>query len=117
MSSDSMSSHQRPLNQFLQALPADEFEALRPRLKPFEMVRDAVLAEAGAPSTHVYLPHAGAVSIVVSLSEGQTVEVAMIGRNSIVGAAESLGDDVSAIEAVVLFPGTASIIDITDFRA
>jgi CRP-like cAMP-binding protein len=116
MSSDSMSSHQRPLNQFLQALPADEFEALRPRLKPFEMVRDTVLAEAGAPSTHVYLPHAGAVSIVVSLSEGQTVEVAMIGRNSVVGAAESLGDDVSAIDAVVLFPGTASIVDIAEFR-
>ena len=62
-----MSSVQRPPNQLLQAPPAAEFEALRPRLKPFEMVRDAVLAELGAASTHVYLPHSGAISIVLGL--------------------------------------------------
>jgi CRP-like cAMP-binding protein len=112
-----MSSIQRPPNQLLQALPAAEFEALRPRLKPFKMVREAVLAELGAASTRVYLPHSGAVSIVLGLSEGQTVQLAMIGRDGIVGAAESLGGDaVSAFDAVVLFPGAASIIDIADFR-
>ena len=111
-----MSTIQRPPNQLLRARPAADFEALRPRLRPFEMVRQTVLAEAGVPSAHVYLPHAGAVSLMVNLSEGQTVEVAMIGRDSVIGAAESLGNDMSAIDAVVLFSGTASIIDITDFR-
>ena len=33
--------------QLPQAFPSAEFEALRPRLKPFEMVREAVLAESG----------------------------------------------------------------------
>jgi CRP-like cAMP-binding protein len=108
--------HKRPPNQFLQALPEAEFELLRPRLKPFEMVRNAVLAESGAASPYVYLPHAGAISVVVSLSEGQAVEVAMIGRDSLVGALEALGDGISALDAVVLFPGAASIIDIADFR-
>jgi CRP-like cAMP-binding protein len=75
-----------------------------------------VLVEAGAALDHVYLPHGGAISIVVRLAEGQAVEVAMIGRDSVIGAAESLGNDMSAIDAVVLFSGTASIIDITDFR-
>ncbi len=111
-----MSSIQRPPNQLLQALPAAEFEALRPRLRPFEMVREAVLAESGAASMHVYLPHAGAISVVVRLSEGQTVEGAMIGRDGVVGASEALGDGISAINAIVLFPGTASIVDIADFR-
>jgi CRP-like cAMP-binding protein len=111
-----MSSIQRPPNQLLQMLPDVEFEALRPRLKHFEMVRDAVLAESGAVSQHVYLPHSGAISIVVSLAEGQAVEVAMVGRDSVVGAFETLGDDISALDAVVLFPGTASIVDIADFR-
>ncbi len=111
-----MSSIQRPPNQFLQALPEAEFELLRPRLKSFEMVREAVLTESGVASAHVYLPYAGAVSIVVNLSEGQAVEVAMIGRDSLVGALEALGDGISALDAVVLFPGAASIIDITDFR-
>ena len=93
-----------------------EFEWLRPRLKPFEMVREAVLAESGVASTYVFLPHSGAISRVVSLSVGQGVAVALIGRDSVVGGSESLGNDVSALDAVVLFPGAASIVDVADFR-
>src|SRR6266702_5527966 len=116
MSSIQRSSIQRPPSQLLQALPEAEFESLRPRLKPFELVREAVLAESGVASTYVYLPPSGAVSIVVNLSEGQAVGVAMIGRDSVVGASESLGNGTSALDAMVLFPGTASIVDIADFR-
>lgn len=111
-----MSLAQRPPNRLLQALPAAEFEALRPRLKTFDMVREAVLVEAGAALTHVYLPHGGAISVMVRLSEGQTVEVAMIGRDSAVGVMEALGDAISLTDTIVLFPGTASIIEIADFR-
>jgi CRP-like cAMP-binding protein len=106
----------RPPNQFLQALPTEEFEALRPRLKTFALVRDTVLVEAGAALTHVYLPHSGAISVVVRLAEGQAVEVAMIGRDSAVGLLEALGDGISLTEAVVLFPGSASLIEIADIR-
>ena len=106
----------RPPNQFLQALPPGEFEALRPRLKTFALVRDTVLVEAGAELTHVYLPHSGAISVVVRLAEGQAVEVAMIGRDSAVGLLEALGDGISLTEAVVLFPGSASLIEIADIR-
>jgi CRP-like cAMP-binding protein len=106
----------RPPNQFLQALPTGEFEALRPRLKTFTLVRDTVLVEAGAALTHVYLPHSGAISVVVRLAEGQAVEVAMIGRDSAVGLLEALGDGISLTEAVVLFPGSASLIEIADIR-
>lgn len=111
-----MASVERPSNQLLQALPARDFEALRPRLRSFEMVKDSVLAEAGAALTQVYFPHGGAVSVVVRLSEGQTVEAAMIGRDSVVGVFEALGDGISSTDAVVLFPGTASIVDLDDFR-
>jgi CRP-like cAMP-binding protein len=111
-----MSLVHRPSNRILQALPEAEFDALRPRLKAFEMVREAILIEAGAALTHVYLPHSGAVSVVVRLSEGQTVEVAMIGRDSVVGVSEALGDGISLTDAIVLFPGSASIIEIADFR-
>jgi CRP-like cAMP-binding protein len=111
-----MSSIQRPPNQFLRALPDAEFELLHPRLTPFEMVRETALAKSGVASSHVYLPHAGAISIVVNLSEGKAVEVAMVGRDSLVGASEALGNGISALDAVVLFRGAASIVDIADFR-
>jgi CRP-like cAMP-binding protein len=111
-----MSPVPRPSNQLLRVLAAAEFEALRPRLKTFSMVRDTVLVEAGTALTHVYLPNSGAISVVVRLSGGQKVEVAMIGRDGAVGVAEALGDGISLTDAVVLFPGTASIIEIADFN-
>jgi CRP-like cAMP-binding protein len=105
-------------NCLLQALPAAEFEALRPRLGPVELVRETVLVEAGSPLTHVYLPHSGAISMMVRLSDGQTVEVATIGRDSVFGAGVALdGDGISLSSAVVVLPGTASVLDAADFRA
>ncbi|MGA7803977.1 Crp/Fnr family transcriptional regulator [Bradyrhizobium sp.] len=111
-----MSSVHRPPNQLLQRLPAADFEALRPHLKLIEMARDAVLTETGAALNQVYIPHAGVVSIVVGLSEGQMVAAALVGRDTIVGSAELLGDGISLSDAVVLSPGAASTIDLTDFR-
>ncbi len=34
----------------------------------------------------VYLPHSGAISLVVGLADGQLIEAAMVGRDSLVGA-------------------------------
>ena len=77
------------LNHLLKAMPAAEFEALHPQL---ELVRQTVLIEAGGPLTHVYLPHGGVISLLVRFSEGQTVEVATVGRDSVFGAAAALAD-------------------------
>jgi CRP-like cAMP-binding protein len=107
----------RSTNYLLQSLPAAELEVLRPHLAFVDLVREAVLVEAGAPLTHVYLPHSGVISLVVSLSEGQTVEVAMVGRDSIFGAAAALDGRISLTDAVVMLPGTASILDVAQFRA
>lgn len=107
---------QRPFNHLLQALSADDFDAVRPHLQPFELVRETVLVEAGAPMTHVYLPESGIVSIVIRLSEGQRIEVAMTGRDSIIGASAAFGDAVSSSEASVLLPGSAFMLDVANFR-
>jgi CRP-like cAMP-binding protein len=104
-------------NQLLQALPSADFELLRPYLQIGELVREAVLVEAGAPLTHVYLPQSGVISMRNSLLEGQTVEVAMVGPDSVFGAAAGLADDVSLTDAVVRLPGTAAILDVARFRA
>lgn len=112
-----MSLAQRPSNHLLQALPAAEFDALRPHLKTVELVKETILVKAGSTPAHIYLPHSGAVSMTVSLSEGQMLEVAMIGRDGLVGASAALGADVLPSAAVVLFPGTASVLDIAELKA
>lgn len=111
-----MPADQRPPNRLLQSLPAEDFEVLQPHLQGFELNREGLLVEAGTDLTHVFLPHSGIVSLMVNLSEGQAVEVAMIGRDGIVGATEALGDGISSTHALVLCPGTASVLTVADFR-
>ena len=69
----------RPSNRLLQVLPAPEFQSLCPHLESVELAKGSVLSEAGVPPQHVSLPQSGVVSMMVSLSEGQTVEVAREG--------------------------------------
>jgi CRP-like cAMP-binding protein len=104
-------------NQLLQMLDAADLDLLRPHLATVEMVRESVLGEAGAALRHVYFPHGGSVSITVGLSEGQTIEVAMLGRDNVVGGGAALADGIAPADAVVLFPGTASMLEIAAFRA
>jgi CRP-like cAMP-binding protein len=106
-----------PPNQLLQMLEAAELELLRPHLATVEMVRESVLDEAGAAVRYVYFPHGGAVSITVGLSEGQMIEVALLGRDSVVGGGAALADGIAPADAIVLFPGTASMLEIAAFHA
>ena len=108
--------HAQP-NQLLRALPAAELEALRPHLETVELVRETVLVEAGRPLTRVYLPHSGAISMMIRLSEGQTVEVATIGRDSIFEVSAALDGGISLTSAIVVLPGSASVLDVADLRA
>jgi CRP-like cAMP-binding protein len=107
----------RSSNRLLQVLPSAEFLFLRPHLESVELTKGAVLTKAGAPVQQVYLPHSGVVSMMVRLSEGQTVEIAMIGRDSLVGASAALDDGPSLTDAIVVVPGTASVLHAAEFRA
>jgi hypothetical protein len=76
-------------NRLLQGRPTAEFLSLHPRLEAVELANEAVLVEAGAPVQQVYLPHSGAVAMIVSPSQGQAVGVAMVGRDSVVAVSRS----------------------------
>jgi CRP-like cAMP-binding protein len=104
-------------NRLLEAAPAAELEALRPHLELVDLVREAVLIEAGAPLTHIYLPYSGVISMRVRLSERQTVDVAMIGCDSLFGGSAAFGGKASLTDAVVLLPGKACILHIAHIQA
>lgn len=104
----------RPPNRLLQLLPAAEFQSLHPHLETVELAKGAVLTEAGTPVQHIYLPHSGVVSVMVGLSEGQTVEVAMVGRDSLIGTSAALDDGPALNDAIVVVPGVASILKAED---
>jgi CRP-like cAMP-binding protein len=103
-------------NHLLAALPAADFELLRPHLERVELVQEAVLVGAGDRLTKVFFPHHGVISLVVSLAGGGMVEVAMIGQDSVFGASAALDGNISLTDAIVQLPGVASTLDVRVLR-
>lgn len=99
-----------PSNRLLTSLPAADFAALRPHLKPIELPQDTVLFEVGDTIDQVYFPHSGVVSLVVALASGDMIECAMIGRESAVGASAALGGLISLSKAIMQVGGSGSVL-------
>jgi CRP-like cAMP-binding protein len=103
-------------NHLLAALPAADFELLRPHLETVELVQEAVLVSAGDRLTKVFFPHHGVISLVVSLFGGGMVEVASVGHDSVFGASAALDGNISLTDAIVQLPGVASTLDVGVLR-
>ena len=112
-----MRAEPRSANGFLAALSADDFEFIRPRLRTVEIRQSDVLVQFGQPFKQVYMPHSGIISVVVRLTEGERVEIAMVGHDSMLGAFSTLGDPNSLGEAFVLLEGVASVLDVDHLQA
>jgi CRP-like cAMP-binding protein len=106
-----------PSNRLLACLPLADFELIRSHLRPLELVYEAVLVSAGQKLTHVFFPHSGVISLVVSLSDGAMVEAAMVGRDSVFGASAALDGLTALTDAIVQQPGSASILDVEVLRS
>ena len=99
-----------PDNRLLAMLPAADFAQLAKHLSTVELRRGETLALPDQKISRVYFPHSGIVSFIVELSDGETVQTSMIGRDGVVGAAQALDDKVSLNKIVIQTPGTASAI-------
>lgn len=71
------------------------------------MGQQQILWEAGCQVSRIYFPNDAIVSLVVSLSTGQTIEAAITGRDGIVGAAAAIDGRYSFSRAIVQIAGTA----------
>jgi CRP-like cAMP-binding protein len=90
--------------------------ALVPHLRVVQLPRETVLFAAGDTIEAIYFPHSGIVSIVVDLDSGEMIETAMVGRDSVVGGAAAVGDDIALNRAVVQVTAVASVVDVGTFR-
>jgi CRP-like cAMP-binding protein len=78
-------------NRLLTALSRDLQIRLLPGMEKVSLPIRQVLYEADAPITHVYFPLSGVMSLVVTLKQGPSVEVATIGNEGMVGTPVFLG--------------------------
>src|SRR6185312_7460359 len=101
-----------PTNLLLASLAPSDLKLLAPHLRPFEFPQHKVLFEAGDPVSACYFPDDAVVALVVTLSTGEMVEAAMVGRDGLIGAAAALTGKISLSGAVVQISGRGMICDV-----
>jgi CRP-like cAMP-binding protein len=86
-----MTSQPRPANKILSALPQEEFERLRPKLREvtFQIGKSIYLPE--QEIEYAYFVNDGVVSWLATLADGSTVEAGVIGSEGLAGIAVILG--------------------------
>ena len=95
------------LNHLLAALPDEEFDRLRPELKPVSLALGEVIYESGEQLDHVYFPTTAIISLLFIMENGSTAEIGMAGNDGLVGIALFMGGSTTPNRAVVQSAGNA----------
>jgi CRP-like cAMP-binding protein len=96
-----------PLNQLLGALPASDWQTLRPLLEAVDLPAGTSLYEAGSALTHAYFPCTAVISLTATMQDGGLAEVAVVGSQGLVGVCAYMGVGNSLSSAVVQHAGQA----------
>ena len=105
-------------NRVLSQLPGTVLCAMRPFLSRVRLIAGQVLIEDGGATEHVFFPEIGIVSLMAGTTDARSgVQVAMIGREGLVGALALLAPTApSCVNAVSQVAGAALRIRLTDLR-
>jgi CRP-like cAMP-binding protein len=71
----------------------------------------------GSEVTDVYFPTGAVVSLVVSLSSGEIIEAAMVGKDGVVGAFAALGGNIPVNRGIVQLAGPALMCNVSELRS
>lgn len=96
-----------PPNQLLASLSPGIASLLQTRIETVDLDVGKTLYEAGTVLSHVYFPVTAVVSLVSNLQDGACAEVAMVGREGVVGVCAFMGGSKALSGAVVQRPGLA----------
>jgi len=103
-------------NRLLSALSRELQIRLLPRMEKVSLAVRQLLFEADAPISHVYFPLSGAMSLILPLGGGETVEIATVGNEGMVGVPVFLGTERSPMRAVCQVAGQALRMRSESFR-
>lgn len=98
-------------NQLLMRLPPEARARLASQLEVVHFERHQALCRAHEHLTHVYFPISTVVSLVSRVESGHTLEVALIGREGVVGGGVCPGVDTMACDAIAQIAGDAYRLD------
>jgi len=94
-------------NELLGALPATDYERLLPHLERVPLKLASALYESGSAQDYVYFPTSSIVSLLYVMEDGSSAEIAVVGREGVVGIALFMGGETTPSRAVVQSAGNA----------
>src|ERR1051325_3243467 len=94
-------------NPLLPSLPPDEYERLRPNLRPVSFSLGEVVYEFGGQLDYVYFPTTSIVSLLYTMENGSSAEMGLTGNDGVVGIALFMGGGTMPNRAVVQSAGAA----------
>jgi CRP-like cAMP-binding protein len=95
------------LNYLLAALPSDERERIAPHLSRVSMQLGQVVYESGDHLSHIYLPTTAIISMLYVMENGASAEIAVVGRDGLLGVALFMGGETMPNRAIVQSAGQA----------
>lgn len=106
----------KTFNRILTTLPPEILHRLDAHLEPLLLDQRRVLHDASAPTDHLYFIDSGLISLIKTMKDGRTVEVAAVGSEGLVGAFALYGIQPPIWDAVVQIPGKAYRIELSRFH-
>ncbi|TCP03442.1 Crp/Fnr family transcriptional regulator [Rubrivivax gelatinosus] len=97
--------HDPRTNRLLASLPDAEWQRWRPLLESVDLPLGKVLHEPGVASAYVYFPTSAIVSMLYVLADGASAEIAVIGREGLVGVTLFMGGGSTPSRTVVQSAG------------
>ena len=92
-------------NQLLAALPDEDWQRWLPQLEFLEMPLGQVVYESGSTLSHVYFPTTAIVSLLYVMENGASAEIAVVGKEGIVGISLFMGGESTPSRGVVQSAG------------
>jgi CRP-like cAMP-binding protein len=94
-------------NHLIAVLPVNEWSRLSPCFELVYMPLGMVLYESGGQLDHVYFPTTAIVSLLYVMEDGASAEIAIVGKEGMVGVALFMGGQTMPNRAVVQSAGDA----------
>jgi CRP-like cAMP-binding protein len=105
-----------PVNRLIQILTPGARARLLGIATAVRLAQHTTLFEPNERDTHAYFLTSGLASLVVTLEDGGSAEIAMIGDEGVVGATSLLGPQLPVARCLMQMPGTGYRVPLVDLR-